>query len=146
MSKKVKSPKTNLCVPRNLKLEPEEKVAVSFQYLTKNGEHNFDHFKKNKSEGLQTATKLLEFLKRLTTKTMTEILGYSKKNDCGFETITAEQLKFNPDGYTLGNDAKVSIFRFGNGDHFRLLGFFDVASSVLNIIGFDFDYSAYSHG
>lgn len=48
----------------------------------------------------------------------------------------------------LTGDTKMNIFRFdthlGNGKG-RIIGFKDSPCSAFNVIGYDFDFSAYSH-
>ncbi|MBQ3450855.1 MAG: hypothetical protein IJG32_01120 [Selenomonadaceae bacterium] len=76
---------------------------------------------------------------------MLEISTLSKLDVCGFETIPFAQIKFSPDVVVLGKDAKIHVFRFGIGNNNRMLGFFEREQAILNIIGFDFNFSAYSH-
>ena len=149
LNKKAKSPKTNLKISRNAAPITENTISVSLQFLSKNKLRNFDFF--SKSDFRQKAHALdqfLDFIKRLTSKTRLEISSLSKNDDCGFEEIPFAQINCNPDRKTLAKDAKICVFRFGNngsGGDYRLLGIFDSGFPVLNIIGFDFNYSAYDH-
>ena len=72
----------------------------------------------------------------------------AKDDDCGFEEIPFAQINCNPDKIILGKDTKICVLRFGknnaNGDY-RLMGIFNNKDPIFNIIGFDFDYSAYKH-
>jgi len=149
LSKRGKVPQPNLRASRDLKPTPENKISISLRYLTKSKQHNFEFFSaKDFRKKAQAFEQFLEFLRRLTAKTQLEISALSKTNDCGFEQIPLQQMKFKPDGTNLGQDTKIWVFRFGdsgNSGDYRLLGFFEDKQSVLNIIGFDFDYSAYEH-
>lgn len=146
MSKRAKIPQPVLKASRTAKPKVENKISVSFQFLTKNNRHNFNFFSKTNFR-LKTSAfeQLFEFLQTLTSKTQLEIANLPKER--GFELIALSQLKFKP-ALTLGQDTKICVFRFGdnsNGGDYRLLGFFEHGQNVLEIIGFDFDYSAYNH-
>lgn len=149
LSKHGRVPQPNLRASRDLKPIPESKISISLRYLTKNKQHNFEFFSvKNFRKKAQAFEQFLDFLRRLTAKTQLEISMLSKTDDCGFEQIPFQQMNFKPEGTALGQDAKIWVFRFGdngNGGDYRLLGFFEDKYSVLSIIGFDFDYSAYKH-
>ena len=142
MSRRGKVPQSSgLKLNREVKLKVEQKISASFQYLTTNKQHNFEYFGHDFRAKGQAFEYLLEFLRRLTAKTLLEVSSLRKTDDCGFEQLPHQQIKFKPVGITLEQDAKIHVFRFGS--DYRLLGFFERA--VLNIIGFDFNYSAYKH-
>ena len=149
MSKHGKAPQLNLRASRDLKPTPENKISISLRHLTKNKQHNFEFFgAKDFRKKAQVFDQFFKFLQRLTAKTQLEISTLSKTDDCGFEQIPFQQIKFKPNGTTLGQDTKIWVFRFGDnvsGGDYRLLSFFEDKHPVLNIIGFDFDYSAYKH-
>ena len=139
MNKRSKAPQQpKLKANRKLTPKVEPKISVSLQYLTKGKDHNFDYFSaKDFRTKAQAFEQLLEFLRRLTAKTLLAISSLPKDVDCGFEQLPFQQMKFKPDGIKLGQDAKIHVFRFGNGGNYRLLGFFEY--DVLQIIGFDFN-------
>lgn len=149
MNKKGKKPETNLRTNRDIKPKEKSKISISFQYLTTNKEFNFHFFNKEFRAKAQVFEQLIEFLKRLTTKTLTDISKLRKEQDCDFEILEFKQINFTPDNYNLSKNAKIHDFRFGNnnnGGNYRLLGFFEYNQSILNVIGFDFNYSSYEHG
>ena len=94
---------------------------------------------------VQCSYSVLFMGEKLTSKTMKDIINFGKKQDCGFETLEFKQIEFSPNNYTLCKDEKIYSFRFGAGDGYRMLGFFEYNQTVLNIIGFDFNHSAYDH-
>ena len=146
-----KLPKINIKAPREFKLQTENKISVSFQYLTNNNGYNLKFFGKDLRAKANFFEQLLDFLTRLTSHTLLEISTENKitKINCGFEVLEFKQIEFTPSNYTLTKDAKIHDFRFGNsgnGGDYRLLGFFAHNQTILNIIGFDFNYSAYKHG
>lgn len=145
MSKVFKSPQPKLKARRETSPISTPKISVSLRYLTTNKNFNFDFFGKNFRDKATAFEQFAEFLKQLTAKIMLEISTLSKLDVCGFETITFAQIKFNPDIIVLGKDTKIHVFRFGTGNNYRMLGFFEREQAVLNIIGFDFNFSAYSH-
>ena len=76
-------------------------------------------------------------------KSWLELGKESKKT--GFETILYSQLNFSPNGLELSNDTKLIIFRF-NKQNWRLIDYKSSNfKSVLHIIGFDFNFTAYKH-
>ena len=127
----------------------ESKISISLRHLSKNKQRNFDFFTdKNFRQKEKAFSQFIDFLKRLTDKTRLEISSKSKFEDCGFENIRYQYVNCIPDNCELSKDTNISVFRFGdnasNGDY-RVLGFFNEGSQTFNIIGFDFDYSAYKH-
>lgn len=114
--------------------------------MTTNKDFNFRFFNKELRAEVQFFEQLIEFLKKLTAKTELDIIGLDKRKECGYETLEFEEINFKPANCTLSKDAKICVFRFGDGDKYRLLGFFEKKQTALNIIGFDFNYSAYDHG
>lgn len=149
MSKKGKPPQLKLKINKNATPVTENKISISLQHLSKNKLRNFDFFsKKDLRTKTQALEQFLEFLQRLTSKTRLEISSLAKDNDCGFEEIPFAQINCKPDKITLGKDTKICIFRFGNNNangNYRLMGVFNNKDPIFNIIGFDFDYSAYKH-
>lgn len=148
LSKVAKSPQSKLKARRETSPLLSPTISVTLRYLTTNKNFNFESFGKNFRTKAIAFEQLTEFLRRLTAKTLLQISPLSKTDDCGFETLAFAQIKFKPDGITLGKDTKIHIFRFGSngtGGDYRLLGFFETGQAILNIIGFDFNYSAYEH-
>lgn len=127
----------------------EKNISISLQYLSKNKQRNFEFFfDKNLRQKAQALNDFVNFAKRLTSKTRLDIASKRKFEDCGFENLRFQDVNCTPDGYELSKDANISVFRFGdnfNGGDYRILGFFSEDNPVFNIIGFDFDYSAYKH-
>ena len=145
MSRPVKPPQQKIKAHREKSPIINPKISVTLQYLTANKTFNFEFFGKNFREKVTAFEQFTEFLRRLTSKTPLQISMLSKTDDCGFETMTFAQIKFSPRNVVLGNDTKIHVFRFGIGDGYRLLGFFETGQAIFNIIGFDFNYSAYEH-
>ena len=149
MSKKGKVPEPKLKISKDATLEIENKISVSLQYLSKNKQRNFEFFsKKEWRKQAQALEQFMNFLQRLTSKTQLEISALSKDEDCGFEEIAFVQVDCPPNKILLGKDAKICVFRFGDnnsGGDYRLLGIFRNKAAVFEIIGFDFNYSAYKH-
>ena len=146
MSKQGRAPKPNLKAGRDLKPKVESRISVSLQYLSNNKQRNFDFFpSKNFRVKTQVFEQFVEFLRRLTSKTQLDIGLLAKDDDCGYEQIPFQQINCQPAGVTLGKDTNICVFRFGDNGNYRMLGFFESKQPVLNIIGFDFDFSAYEH-
>lgn len=124
-------------------------ISVSLRYLSKNKRRNFEFFgDKRWRDKARVLEQFFSFLQRLTAKRRIDIMKLAKDADCGFEHMRYGAINCTPDGYELSSERLILVFRFGNnsaGSDYRLLGFFEDNSPVLNIIGFDFDYSAYPH-
>jgi len=118
-----------------------ETPSFSFQYLTTNKDYNFE--KLDKRQKLEWKSALVERMIEISQKSWQSWLNMDKKQ--GFETIPANRIHFNPNGYELSDDEKIIIFRF-NSQKGRILGIKGNGCSVYYVIGFDTDYSAYDHG
>lgn len=120
----------------------EEYPIFCFKYLTTNKNYCFKYFQNDKDLQYSKAIILDEIIK-YQYKSWLELGRESKKT--GFETISYSQLNFSPAGLELSNDTKLIIFRI-NKQNWRLIGYkSENFKSVLHIIGFDFNYSAYKH-
>lgn len=117
-------------------------ISSSLEYLTMNASHTFGYFSKDVRNELTARQSLTALLKDLSCRTWLEIAQLGRKSQCGFETIPAVQLKFAPSKYDFSRDEKAWVFRFGR-QRYRLIGIQN--DGVLYIIGYDFDFSAYSH-
>ena len=127
----------------------ERRIFVSFRHLSNNKRRNFDFFgDKRWREKARALEQLFSFLQRLTAKRRIELMALPKEVDCGFENLPYSRVNCTPTDCVLSAETLISVFRFGdNGDggNYRLLGCFEENTSVLNVIGFDFNYSAYRH-
>ena len=114
MSKVAKPPKPKLKARRDTSPPLNPNISITLQYLTANKAFNFESFGKSFRAKATAFEQLTEFLRRLTSKTPLQISTLNKTDDCGFETLTFAQIKFKPDGVTLGKDTKIHVFRFGS--------------------------------
>ena len=120
----------------------EEYPIFCFRHLTSNKDYCFKYFKNN-VELSKAKVIILDEIMKYQHKSWLELGKESKKT--GFETISYSQLKFSLSGLDLSNDTKLIIFRINN-QNWRLIGYkSDNFKSVLHVIGFDFNYSAYKH-
>ena len=121
--------------------------SFSFRYLTKNRSYNFGYFSDDRSRML-SCEGLICRMQELSTEPWVALLQKGKA--VGIEMIDYSRLNFSaPEEAKLNADSKVYVIRFdtyhGAKDG-RIIGFKESPCSVLNIIGFDFDFSAYDHG
>ena len=122
----------------------EENISFSIAYLTKNKNYNFEHFGSSRLRDELEARKALdELLQVLSCSSWMSILQRRKRDFGGVETLSARAIHFTPSDGTVSEDEKYLSFRFFS-QKYRLLG--RKIGSVLYIVGFDFDYSAYNHG
>ena len=96
----------------------------------------------------KTIKKLFEKLEELSKLTWKELQNRPK--EAGYETIPISQFKIDltniKNDLNLADDSKIIVFRFNN-QNARLLGVrSQECSSILYIIGYDWDFSAYDHG
>ncbi|MBQ9348156.1 MAG: hypothetical protein IJT94_12625 [Oscillibacter sp.] len=115
--------------------------------MTANKQYSLDFLQKcTLADRAKTMEGLLRRFEELTKSSWAK-LGSLPKNSGGYETITARQLRFK--GSDLNkDDNKVWVFRFDTWqghDKGRIIGFKDSPCSAFFVIGFDFDFSAYSH-
>lgn len=138
IKKKIENKKINIPSSNT----PKEYPIFCFKYLTTNKRYNFEHFS-NVQEQLKNKSLILDEIIRLQQKTWMEWGLEGKKT--GFESIYINQLNFKPKELILSNDTKVIVFRI-NSQNWRIIGIrSEYFKSVLHIIGFDFDFSAYNH-
>lgn len=154
MTKKIKKK-----VPEKLKLNVNDKDSVvggcrngtsmplfSFAHITKSKEYNFYHFKDKYRNEYECRKKLDELLMVLSTTTWKDLMSRNKTQQGGFEILSYEKIKPKSPNLTLSNDSNIFVFRFGNSDEYRLMGWKKDGCQVLYVIGYDFDFSAYDHG
>lgn len=119
-------------------------MFFSFIHLTKSSKYNLNIQSKNIPEKASCYESLLKRLSDLSCKDWVYWLTQGKSS--GIESIQKHRIKFEPNDLELTDDTKVFIIRFNNQKH-RILGIKkEKECSVLHIIGFDYDYSAYDHG
>ncbi len=120
----------------------------SFHYMTRNSKYSFkflDSLDTNDREKILTG--LFAKLEELSKQPWVYWQGMKKR--AGLETINLDQLNFSAnDDDDFTKETKVFVFQFASyqGSHSgRILGVKLSPCSVLHIIGFDFDFSAYKH-
>lgn len=92
--------------------------------------------------------KLFERLEEISNLTWIELQNRPK--EASYETIPISQFKIDltsiKNDLNLSDDSKIIVFRFNN-QNARLLGVrSQECSSILYVIGYDWDFSAYHHG
>ena len=120
----------------------------SFRYMTANKNHSLEFLESlDLRERECTLKGLLIRLDELSHQPWLHWMSMPRR--AGLETIQADELTFSPaQGAPVTKDMKLYVFRFdtyqGSGQG-RIIGFKSAPCSVYHIIGFDFDFSAYSH-
>ena len=126
----------------------EQYPHITFRYLTNNDHYNFDYVKKLDGKDQNSlCTRLIDYFQIFTS--FPWIYWYSLgKNTGGIETFPVKSLRFDANGKLFTKDEKAIVLRFdshlGN-KKARIIGFKDNPCSTFFVIGFDFDFSAYSH-
>lgn len=125
----------------------EQYPWFSFKNITKNSNYNLDML----SSGTEREQTLLGLYTRLNELSdMPWLYWMQQPKKTGLETLSYHEIKFkaNPN-IELAKDTTLYIFRFdtyrGQGQG-RIIGFKNAPCSVLHIIGYDLDFSAYNHG
>ena len=91
-----------------------------------------------------------ELISAISETTWEELKLRSKMTKGGFEMIKYDSFKTRiADKYNkeLTPDTGLLVFRFGNGDSYRMVGYKSHnCSRVFHVLGFDLDHSLYDHG
>lgn len=130
-----------------LKCYSEQYPWFSFRFLTTNNRYSLKYLENlGEHEKLHTLNGLLNKLKSMSENPWSYWLGLRKQT--GIETISYERLNFKLSNKKLSKETSIYIIHFdtyqGNGKG-RIIGFKDSPCSVMHIIGYDFDFSAYKH-
>ena len=123
-------------------------IILSFKYSIKNKNYTIEKITKEKGKCNKIVQKLYEKLEEISKLTWRELQNRPKET--GYEMIPISEFYINLDSIKeelkLSDDSKIIVFRFNNQDN-RLLGVrSQECSSILYIIGYDWDYTAYNHG
>ena len=129
------------CVANN------ESIILSFKYSIKDKRHSIEHIFKTKDNNKKVIQNLFAKFQELSNLTWKELQNRPKQS--GYETIPISEFKINLDNIKkdleLADDSKIIVFRFNN-QNSRLLGVKSAkCKSILYIIGYDWDFSAYQH-
>lgn len=123
-------------------------IILSFKYSVKNKNYKIEKITNAKEKANKKARKLFEKLEEISNLTWTELQNRPKET--GYEMVPISDFKINLENIkkdlNLSDDSKIIVFRFNN-QKCRLLGVrSQECSSILYIIGYDWDFSAYDHG
>lgn len=125
------------------KCSSDQYPSFSFRYLTTNRRYNFSAVP---PDGDHDSTYDALFLRLVEISSESWTYWGQLRKEMGYETIPYGQIRFQASGLPfISNDSKIIVFRF-NGGSMRILGYKKAPCATLQIIGFDFDYSAYDHG
>ncbi len=126
----------------------EQYPWLSFLYMTCNKNHSLEFLEK--IQGKQREENLLKLYKRFEELTSQPWIYWEQQpKRSGLETIPYDRLKFSSNSrISLSKDTPLYVFRFdtyqGSGKG-RMIGFKKSPCAAFHIIGYDFDFSAYSH-
>lgn len=147
---KTQSPKIKKdTAPENQGCSSDQHPFFSFRYMTSNKRYSLSYL--DAIQGASREKTLKSLYDKLETLSCYPWLYWTQqRKNIGLETIMYERIKFEPkQGANLSKDSTLYIFRFdtyqGNGKG-RIIGFKSTPCSVFQIIGYDFDFSAYDHG
>ena len=132
----------NSCIANN------NHIILSFKYSIRNKKYTIEHILKQKSNNKKTIENLFKKLEELSNLSWLELQNRPREN--AYEMIPISEFYINLEEIkaklNLWDDSKIIVFRFDNQNR-RLLGIrSQECSSILYIIGYDWDYSAYNHG
>ena len=123
-------------------------IALSFKYSVKNKKYKIEKVTGAKDKCNKTIKNLFEKLEEISKLTLKELQNRPKET--GYETIPISQFKVNLENIKeelkLAGDSKIISIRFDNQNARILAVQSQECSSMLYIIGYDWDYSAYNHG
>lgn len=123
-------------------------IVISFKHSVKDKRYTIERKVKNKEKCNDDIKILFEKLNEISNTTWRE-LG-NKPKDVGYEMIPINSFNVNMENIKkelkLSDDSKIIVLRFGKGQKYRILGVrCKACSSILYIIGYDWDFSAYNH-
>jgi len=125
-----------------------ENIILSFKYSIKDKKHTINYILTQKGNNKKTIENLFNKFYELSNLTWKDFIN--KPRETGYEMIPISNFNINLDNIkkelNLSDDSKIMIFRFDNQNK-RLLGIRSKeCNSILYIIGYDWNYSAYNHG
>lgn len=129
-------------------LANDNHIVISFKYSVKDKKHTIENKVTNKqkcNDDIKMLFKKLEEISKITWEKL-----QNQPRQVGYEMIPISRFDINMDNIKkeldLSDDSKIIVFRFGKGQRYRILGATcKECSSILYIIGYDWDYSAYDH-
>lgn len=124
-------------------------IVISFKYSLKDKRYTIDAKLGGKSKCNKDLQMLFEKLVTISHTSWQELK--SRPREVGYEMIPVSEFHINMGNIKkeleLSEDSKIIVFRFGTSQKYRLFGVrCKGCSSILYIIGYDWDYSAYNHG
>lgn len=128
----------------------KEDILIEFGHITQIKEHSYDSLVNAGKTDMNAIKSLMDLITKMSTSSWEELQRRSKHTIGGFETMEAGNMnkriwdKYYP---SMSEDTKLYIFRFGNKDKYRMVGYKSRnCSRVLHILGFDVDFTLYDHG
>ncbi len=122
-------------------------ITISFKYSVKDKRYLIETITSAKEKCNKLINNFFKRLEEISILTWKELQNRPKET--GYEMIPISEFKLNfgnlKKELNLSNDSKIIVFRFNN-QKCRMLGIrSNECSSILYIIGYDWDYSAYKH-
>lgn len=123
-------------------------IVLSFKYSVNNKNYTIEKITGAKEKCNKIIKKLMERFEEISELNWKEL--QNKPRETGYEMIPFSDFKLNLDSIKrnlkLSSDSKMIVFRFNN-QNARILGVrSQECNSILYIVGYDWDYSAYDHG
>lgn len=125
----------------------KEDVLFEFGHITTQKGYSLnDLFELNDNKALKSYFELIETISK---STWVELQTRSRFTKGGFETL--EYWRFykkiaNEYNKEMSEDIKLYVFRFGNADKYRMVGYKSHnCSRTFHVLGFDLDFSLYDH-
>ena len=128
----------------------ENDILFEFEHITSNKRYSYNALIEKSKTDTTILKKYIELINTISVSTWAELSTINKKTIGGFETKCISDFHYKIwDNYNgdLSNDTKLYIFRFGNKDKYRMVGYKSPnCKRVIHILGFDLDFSLYDHG
>lgn len=123
-------------------------IILSFKYSINKKNYTIENQTNSREKCNKVIKKLFDRFEEISNLTWKELQNRPKET--GYEMIPISEFNINLDNIkeslNLSDDSKIIVFRFNN-QKCRILGVRSAeCSSILYIIGYDWDYSAYNHG
>lgn len=153
MSKKLKSEGNNKISSHTSLKEPycaqwKEDILFEFGHITDKKDYSLNDLLNNDDK--KALQSYFELLGAISEATWEELKLRPKKTKGGYEILEYGHLNaFIADKYNknMSPDTKLLVFRFGNGDKYRMVGYKSHnCSRIIHVLGFDLDFTLYDHG
>lgn len=126
-----------------------ENIIISFKYSVSTKHYTIEQITKKTKEKCNNKIQCL--FEKFEELSNTKLIDFQNKpKTVGYEMLPLNQFNLNIDSKTMNelkltNDSKIIVFRFGKQKYRLFMVQSRMCPSLLYVIGYDWDFSAYNH-